>query len=230
MAVVVMSRQRLPIGTHGEVTVMNLPDGRVEVHTRYRDWDGKARLVSVRAASRSAVQAELKEWLAQRNVFQPIDTMLCLDSLFGELVTYWLADLDLEGRIAPSTRFNYERDMTKLVLPAFEHLTLREIGVARCDAVLKRLGEISYSSSRRAKTVLRLAFGLAVRHEVVPRNPIDGVARLHKPKRTPTGDRGQRDPCGHQGVGAQARYEWPEPGRPAWPGRRGHARYVCPHR
>ena len=34
--------------------------------------------------------------------------------------------------------------------------------------------------------MLRLAFGLAVRHEVVPRNPIDGVARLHKPKRTPT--------------------------------------------
>jgi hypothetical protein len=118
-------------GSHGEVTVMNLPDGRVEVRTRYRDWDGKARLVSVRAASRSAAQAELKKWPAQRNVFQPIDTMLCLDSLFGELVTYWLADLDLEGRIAPSTSFNYERDMTKLVLPAFEHLTLREIGVAR---------------------------------------------------------------------------------------------------
>jgi hypothetical protein len=29
-----MSRQRLPIGTRGEITVMNLPDGRVEVRTR----------------------------------------------------------------------------------------------------------------------------------------------------------------------------------------------------
>jgi integrase len=34
--------------------------------------------------------------------------------------------------------------------------------------------------------VLRLAFALAVRHEVLPRNPIDNVSRLHKPKRTPT--------------------------------------------
>jgi len=34
--------------------------------------------------------------------------------------------------------------------------------------------------------VLQLAFGLAVRREVILRNPIDGVARLHKPKRTPT--------------------------------------------
>lgn len=45
-----MSRQRLPIGTHGEITVIDLPDGRVEVRTRYRDFDGKARLVSARTA------------------------------------------------------------------------------------------------------------------------------------------------------------------------------------
>jgi len=76
--------------------------------------------------------------------------------------------------------------MRKLVLPAFQHLTLREIGVARCDALLKQLGQLSYARSKRAKTVLRLAFGLAVRHEVILRNLIDGVSRLHKPKRTPT--------------------------------------------
>lgn len=58
--------------------------------------------------------------------------------------------------------------------------------VARCDGLLKQLGQVSYARSKRAKTAMRLAFGLAVRHEVMPRNPIDGVARLHKPKRTPT--------------------------------------------
>ena len=71
--------------------------------------------------------------------------MLSLDSIFGELVDYWLADLDLEGRIAPSTRRGYEDAMRKLVLPAFQHLTLREIGVARCDALLKQLGQLSYA-------------------------------------------------------------------------------------
>ncbi|MEI2811966.1 MAG: hypothetical protein V9F00_17800 [Nocardioides sp.] len=34
--------------------------------------------------------------------------------------------------------------------------------------------------------MLRQSFALAVRHEVLPRNPIDNVSRLHKPKRTPT--------------------------------------------
>lgn len=141
-----LSRQRLPIGTHGEITVMNLPDGRVEVRTRYRDFDGKARLVSARAATKSAALAKLKKRLAQRNLYQPVDTTLTLDSLFVELVDYWLADLDLEGRLASSTRRGYEDAMRKLVLPAFQHLTLREIGVARCDALLKQLGRLSYAA------------------------------------------------------------------------------------
>ncbi|MEJ7831491.1 MAG: tyrosine-type recombinase/integrase [Nocardioides sp.] len=168
------------------MTVLNLADGRVEVRTRFRDLDGKSRLVSARGRSRSAAEIALKRRLAERNVYQPVDTSLTLDSTFGELVDYWLADLDLEARIAPSTRRFYEDAIRREVLPAFEHLTLREIGVARCDALLKRLGQLSYARSKRAKTVLRLAFGLAVRHEVMPRNPIDGVSRLHKPKRSPT--------------------------------------------
>jgi integrase len=89
------------------------------VRTRYRDGDGRTRRVSVRGASRSAAMTEL--------------------------VDYWLADLDLEGRLAPSTRFNYEREMRQTVLPHFEHLTLREIGVARCDALLKELAKKSYA-------------------------------------------------------------------------------------
>lgn len=181
-----MSRQWVPIGTHRAVTVLTLPDGRMEARTRFRDLDGKSRLVSARGQSRSAAEIALKRRLSERNVYQPVDTSLTLDSPFGELVDYWLADLDLEARIAPSTRRFYEDAIRREVLPAFEHLTLREIGVARCDALLKRLGQLSYARSKRAKTVLRLAFGLAVRHEVMPRNPIDGVSRMHKPKRSPT--------------------------------------------
>ena len=44
-----MSRQRIPIGSHGQITVMDLPDGRVEVRTRYRDGDGKCRRGRTRA-------------------------------------------------------------------------------------------------------------------------------------------------------------------------------------
>lgn len=209
-----MSRQRIPIGSHGAVTVLTLPDGRIEVRTRYRDLDGKSRLVSARGRSRSAAEIALTRRLSERNVYQPVDTSLSIDSPFGELVAYWLADLDLEVRIAPSTRRLYEDAMRREVLPAFEHLTLREIGVAHCEALLKRLGQVSYARSKRAKTVLRLAFGLAVRHEVMTRNPIDGVSRLHKAEAhadRPECCRSERDPRGHQSLGAPAGDQRTEP-------------------
>lgn len=145
-----MSRPRIPIGGYGEITFIPRAKGKVEARTRFRDWDGQTRLVQATARSRPAAEAELKWRLAERNVFQPIDTTLTPDSPFPALVEYWLADLDMENRIAPATRFNYERDMNRLVLPAFRGYSLREIGVARCDALLKQLGQESYSSAKRA--------------------------------------------------------------------------------
>lgn len=104
---------------------------------------------------------------------------------FPDLVTYWLEDLDLEDRLSKRTRQLYERNMQTLVMPVFRNLTLREIGVARCDHFLKQLAKQSYNRAKQARVALRLALGLAVRHEVLPRNPMDHVARLHRPASTP---------------------------------------------
>ncbi len=103
------------------------------------------------------------------------------DSPFPDLVSYWLEDMDLEDRLSRTTRLLYERNMRSLVLPFFKDVTLREIGVARCDYFLKQLAKQSYNRARQA----RVALALAVRHEVLPRNPMDHVSRLRRPVRTP---------------------------------------------
>ena len=180
-----MSRPRLTIGTYGEITTRRLPSGRFEARTRYRDWDGVARLVQASAETAAAATRALKAKLAERNLLAPTTGTLAPDSPFPDLVEYWLEDLDLEDRLATTTRQLYERDMRTLVLPAFAGLTLREIGVARCDQFLKQLAKQSYAKAKHARVVLRLALALAVRHEVLPRNPVDHVARLHRPARTP---------------------------------------------
>jgi integrase len=159
--------------------------GHVRARTRFRDWDGVSRLVQATGATRRAAETALKAKLAQREVFQPPAAPITADSSFAALVDYWLADLDLEGRLAQSTRQRYEYHTRQLVMPAFGHLTLREIGVARCDHFIKQLAKVSYNKARQAKVVLRLAFGLAVRHEILPRNPMDGISPLHKPPHTP---------------------------------------------
>lgn len=180
-----MSRPRLSIGTFGEVGYLPAAGGRVTARAAYRDWDGKTRLVQATAGTTRAAENALKAKFAGRTHFQPSTSSLTADSSFHDLVEYWLADLDLENRISKSTRQLYERNIRQLVLPIFGDLALREIGVARCDQFVKRLGQRSYSMAKQARVVLRLALELAVRHEVIPRNPVDHVARLHRPAHTP---------------------------------------------
>lgn len=180
-----MGRPRTPIGTFGEVRYAT-SNGKVQARTRYRDWDGKLRQVQATGPTRTAAARALKAKLAHRVAVAPVDTTLTADSDFAELVDYWLDDLDLEGRLASSTRNSYERNMRTLVLPAFAELSLREIGVARCDSFLKHLARRSYNWARQARVVMRLAFALAVRHEILSRNPMDHVSRLRRPPSTPT--------------------------------------------
>ncbi|QBE48455.1 tyrosine-type recombinase/integrase [Leucobacter triazinivorans] len=180
-----MSRQRLTIGTFGEIGYLKNPNVRTIARARYRDWDGKSRLVQATGDTRNSAERALKAKLAERSLFQPGGSALTPDSPFPDLVAYWLEDLELEDRLSKTTLQLCERNMRTLVLPAFEHLTLREIGVARCDHFLKQLAKQSYNRAKQARVVLRLALGLAARHEVLPRSPMDHVSRLRKPQTTP---------------------------------------------
>jgi len=182
---VVVGRPRTPIGTFGAVTVVRA-GARWVASTRYRDWDGRLRKVEAAGASRQAAERTLKERLAARGETEGSAGILTADTRFTELVAVWLEDLDLEGRIAPSTRDLYERDMRTLVLPAFEHLTLREMTVGRVDRFLKQQARLSYSRAKHSKVVLGLALGLAVRYDAIPRNPVPATARLRRPKTVPT--------------------------------------------
>lgn len=180
-----MGRPRTPIGTFGIIATRIHPSGNHVAKARFRDSDGKNRLVQATGSSRSAAERKLKKKLAERSLYQPGFNGMSADSPFPELVVYWLEDMEIEDRLSRTTRNLYERDMRSLVLPAFKDLTLREIGVARCDYFLKHLAKRSYSRAKHARVVLRLALALAVRHEILPRNPMDHVSRLHRKKSIP---------------------------------------------
>ena len=180
-----MVRPRTPIGTFGAITTAQTNGSRYVARTRYRDWDGKSRHVQTTADTRPAAVRALKKKLAERDLFHPGFSGMSADSSFPALVSYWLDDMDLEDRLSRTTRLLYERNMRTLVVPYFQNVTLREIGVARCDYFLKQLAKQSYNRARQARVVLRLALGLAVRHEILPRNPMDHVSRLRRPTRSP---------------------------------------------
>ncbi|GAA1937595.1 tyrosine-type recombinase/integrase [Nocardioides hwasunensis] len=177
-----MPRPRTPIGTFGEIHLETLPDGRGCASTRFRDYDGQLRRVQATAGSSRAAERKLKEMLAERAAQALGQGDLNPSSTFRHLVDVWLADLDLEGGLAPSTRDLYERNMVQLVLPAFENYALREISVRKVDQFIKTLAKTkSYSMAKQARTVLSLAFGLAVRYDAMRQNPVRDIARLRKP-------------------------------------------------
>lgn len=180
-----MARPRTPIGTFGKISHRRLGKGHCEARARYRDWDGVLRAVQCTGPTAAAAELALKRKLSERALFQPSFIELSADSRFSALIDYWLEDMEIEDRLSRTTRLLYERNMLTLVAPAFAELTLREIGVARCDYFIKQLARQSYSRARQARVVLRLALSLAVRHEIIPRNPIDHISRLRRPARTP---------------------------------------------
>ena len=175
-------RPRTVIGTFGDFTYVTAANGKVKARVRFRDDDGQLRLVQATGDSRKSAERSLKEKLSLRDSYVSGYGELSADSSFGTLVKVWLDDLDLENKLAPSTRALYERNMRQLVMPAFEHQTLREVTVRKVDQFIKTLAATkSYSTAKQARTVLSLAFGLAVRYDALRENPVRDIARLRRP-------------------------------------------------
>lgn len=61
-----MGRPRTPIGTFGVIATRAQPGGNYVSKARYRDWDGKNRLVQSTGPSRSVAERKLKQKLAER--------------------------------------------------------------------------------------------------------------------------------------------------------------------
>lgn len=176
-----MGRPRTPIGTFGVFAYVRTANGQIRARTRYRDDDWQLRRVSASGGNRKAA---LKAVLARRDSHVATGE-LTGDSSFAKVVELWLEDLDLEGKVAPSTRALYGRNMRQLVMLAFEHFMLREISVRNVDQFIKSLAaNKSYSMAKQARTVLSLAFGLAVRYDAIAKNPVRDDVRLRKPPST----------------------------------------------
>jgi len=145
-----MPRPRTAVGTFGDIWTERRDGGRVLARVWYRDDDGKRRLMSATGASAAAAKRRLKTKMTQVERRLSSSEEITANSPFPDLVEYWLADLDAEGELAESTRERYEWEVKHLVLPAFEHFTVREITVGRVDRFLKKQRQFSFARASQA--------------------------------------------------------------------------------
>ena len=178
-------RPRLAIGTFGEISTRQLAPGRYQSATRFRDWDGETRQVMATAGSRNAALTELKKRLVDRMRTGDLGDTLTADSSFTDLASAWLEDLMLDTERSDGTKEVYERELRTLVMPTFQHFTVREVTVGRIERFLKVQRAKSYARAKHSRTILSMVMSFAVRLEIITRNPVKETSRMRKPKRVP---------------------------------------------
>ncbi|MBO3087111.1 tyrosine-type recombinase/integrase [Cellulomonas dongxiuzhuiae] len=87
--------------------------------------------------------------------------------------------------MAASTRERYEWEAQPLLLPAFQHFTIREITIGRVERWVTQQRAFSYARAAHSKKILSLVMGVAVRLEAIDRNPVAGTRRIKRPLRMP---------------------------------------------
>lgn len=175
----------MPIGTFGEITTSRLESGRFRAFARFRDWDGQTRQVTATAATAGAAKTDLKLRLAERVRVGGAGDALTADSRFTDLAAAWVEHMQNDATLSDGTKEVYERELTSLVIPTFQHFTLREITVGRVERFLGVQQAKSYARAKHSRTVLSMVLAFGVRREIITRNPVRETARLKKPKHVP---------------------------------------------
>lgn len=177
-----MGRPPKPLGTYGAITFTTLPNGRVAARTRFRDFDGVSRLVERRAGSRTAAHNALTADLRERQYAGQVG-QITPDMKVRELAAVWLTEVDNSNR-AQGTRDLYRRMTENYVVTGLGDQRLREVTVGNVDHFIKAVaGRNGRATAKTCRTCLSQMFALAVRHDVLRTNPVDGVSELPGPKR-----------------------------------------------
>jgi hypothetical protein len=174
--------------------------------------DDRGELVQLRADAESEHTART-ELLARASALTThTKALVSRRSTISETAAAWLPTIRQRaenGLLSWSTYENYEQTVRRLLVPRCGGVTLEALTVGRADRIIQGiLAERGLSAARRARAVLSLICGFAVRDDAIPTNPVRDVARLPtSPKKTAMlnrpGFRGGSDPKGWIHVGSQ---------------------------
>lgn len=177
-----MGRPPLPLGAYGHIYFVRFGRGRIQARTRFRDFDGRVRLVAKAGPSRAAAERSLKEELVRRQS-PPTGGAIAPTTRVADLADAWLT---ASNRSITTDRL-YRTVVTKHVKPALGQLRVQEVTAGVVTRALRTMGERSGPSvAKTARTCLSGMFSLAVEDGAVMVNPVrDSSARMSTERRAP---------------------------------------------
>lgn len=167
-----MSRERLPIGQHGEIHYTTKASGKIEARTRYKDQDGVVRLVARTGKSNSKESARRALLAALKDRKPPQKGPVSTSTTISELSERWWADFQTKGR-APATVRRYREVRDQYVLPYIGRRKVGDLGVEATDNFFTTVTtKHGAATAKLARTVLLQILQIAVRYDVIPKNPV----------------------------------------------------------
>src|SRR3954454_1348278 len=171
-----MGRPPLPVGTFGKIGFLLLSSGEVQARARFRDFDGRTRLVSKTGATRAAAERALKTELAtRRGPGGP--GVITASSRVSALVEAWLA---ADHGWSTGTERTYRSVIRTSVLPAFGQLTLQEVTPGRVGRALTAIARTGGAgAAKTARACLSGMFSMAIDDGAITANPVrDATVRI----------------------------------------------------
>lgn len=178
-----MPRERLQPGDHGRIAVATR-GGRFVAWTRYRDSDGKLRLIE-RSSSKSSEDARrsLQKHLRERRA--PVDggQVVSDKTTLAELFELWIAAKVAEDGLSPQSAGQYRQVWRTHGSEKLGALRIKELSTSSANTYLMGLGAVT--QAHRLRLILSGMFGMAVRFDVLAVNPIRET-KTTKTTRKPT--------------------------------------------
>jgi integrase len=173
-----MPRPVLPIGTYGKLSVRwSDSDNAFKASARFRDADGVTRKVAKFAQKKGAAEQALREALRDRQ--RRSGAGMNSHTLITDLIDDWLTRVETSTDLSVGTKQLYRYFAERYVRPAIGQLTIGEARVSVVDRALRTINQRhGYSVAKTCRAVLSGCFGLAVRHDALPANPVRDVDKL----------------------------------------------------
>jgi integrase len=110
-----------------------------------------------------------------------MNTTITSRTPIADLVRIWLEQLRAEQRLDRTTIDEYERVLSKLVIPTLGTTTITDLTTRLVDELLVELRALSLNRQRKAKVVLGAMLDTAVEVGALTVNPVRGAQSISRP-------------------------------------------------
>jgi integrase len=177
-----MPRPPLPIGDHGHISRRQTTPGHWVASCRVRDSDGHARQVTAAgdtgAKAERALVASLKD---RARGASGTSGEITADSTVADLADAWMAERVLAGKLDKQTHDRDQSLVRTKIVPHLGRRKLREVTPGSVDRLLRAVSATTPTQARKAQTVLKGMFALAVRLDAIRSSPTRDLGALPVP-------------------------------------------------